>query len=216
MGAGTRRGRPGALGANGGKPGKPSGDLGVSDVASEFNADERSAARSSSPVTIAGVPFRRRVKDWDISLSMRALMRAQESAVARSNRLGARVQELEADQIEAAASGETEKEEALEGTIEELIGKSDEATVIAERTTYRLLALLLEPPEDAAESFDELDADVVDGFGVLKDESRDDSEATAWLARRLDSTDALVLARVLAGQREPDPQMTPSSGGSSS
>lgn len=211
---------PGRRGAPGGKAKRGNGPA-------PFDADGRRAARESSPVTIGGVAFNRRRKDWDTNLAMRSLMREQEQSVALSNRLAVRVQELEAEQLEHAAKGETEPEAELEATIRELLAKADAATVTAERTTYRLLALLLAPPEAAvlepagAHDYDdaELEAErarIRAGFGVRGDDEGDDSAAVEWLFPELDLEDALDLARELAGQREPDPQTTQSSGDSSS
>jgi seryl-tRNA synthetase len=175
-----------------------------------FNADERGAKREATPATIGGVRFSRRRKDWRVSRLMRQTMRAQEKAVAFSNRAHGRVAELEVAQAEAARDGDTAEEAKLEERIDELVDKADEATEEAETVTYRLLALLLVPPA-------EVDDDVelpADGFGpdaVADSREADVQDAVEWLQPRLDVEDAADLARDLTGSREPDPQPTPSS-----
>ena len=189
--------RPGALGRSAAKS--------AATTPAGFNADERSATRQATPVTIGGRAFRRLKKDWDVTRVMRRLMRLQESAIAKSGRLGRRIAELEAEQVEAAANGEDVREEELEQKIAELVTASDEATEDAELVTYRLIALLLEPTGEDAPA----------GFGVTDVDSEEWVPAVEFLQPELDVEDAAGLARELTGSQDQDPQPTPSSGSGS-
>lgn len=190
---------------------KPEHDTG----ARAFDADARRAEREGATATIEGVVFRRRRKDWGVSRGMRRLMREQESAVALGNRLRVRVSELEAEQVEAAAKGEDETVETLEGQITELVDRSDDATEDAELVAYRLLALLLVPPDEGTpEGFP------ADGWGPDEEggplAAEDAMPAVEFLQPALDVEDAAALARELTGSQEPDPPTTPSSESGSS
>lgn len=177
--------------------------------AEAFNADERATTRESTAVVIGGVTFRRRRKAWSVSRAMRQAMRDQEKAVALSNRIRTRVAEHEVKQIEAAQEGNDELEAELEGKIEDLITKADEATETAEVATYRLLALLLIP-----QLADGDDAQApMSGWGP--DGVEDAELAIAFLQDELDVEDAAGLAQELTGSAEPDPPETPSSGNGS-
>lgn len=179
-----------------------------------FNADERAAKRDNAPVTIDGVVFKRRRKVWAITRLMRQTMRAQEKAVAFSNRCHGRVAELEVRQAEAARDGDDAEESKLEEKIDELIAKADEATELAEVTTYRLLALLLVPPDEAPDVEPGDDVLPLAAFGpdAFEEDDLDTvDEAVEWLQPRLDAEDAAELAREMTGSREPDPPTTPSS-----
>jgi hypothetical protein len=193
----------------------------------EFDADARTKAREETPVVIAGVRFTRRKKDWKVSRAMRKLMRIQESALALNRRLRIRIAELDAEQVEAAAKGEDDKVAELEGQIDELVGKGDEATENGELVSYRLLALLLVPPAEAAEG-ETTDAATTaiaaagplprDAFGPGAGgplELEDVRPALEWLQPALDVEDAAALANDLSGSSEPDPPETPSSGSGS-
>lgn len=181
--------------------------------AATFDADERTQRRENTPVKIAGATFTRRRKDWGVSRAMRQAMRAQEKAIALSNRVRTRVAELEVKQAEAATEGDDAEEERLEGLIDDLVARADDATQDAELTTYRLLALLLVPPGDG---YGENNTPLV-GFGpdAVEDESAV-LQAIEFLQPALDVEDAADLARELTGTREPDPTTTPSSGTGSS
>lgn len=182
-------------------------------AANEFDADARTQARERTPVKIAGATFTRRRKDWDVSRAMRQAMRGQEKAVALANRVKTRVAELEVRQAEAAAEGDEDTENELETTIDALVAKADDATQEAEISSYRLLALLLVPPQ---EGYGEHNEQLV-GFGpdALEDENAV-QRAIAFLQPALDIEDAADLASELTGSREPDPTTTPSSGSGSS
>lgn len=175
--------------------------------ATEFDADARTAAREGTVVRIAGATFTRRRKDWQISRAMRQAMRSQEKQVALANRIASRIAELETEQAEAAVDGNDERELELEGKIDDLVNRADDAREEAELVTYRLLALLLIPPAKYGEDERELR-----GFGpdALEDEDAVDA-AIAFLQPALDVEDAAALARELTGSDEPDPQTTPSS-----
>lgn len=172
-----------------------------------FNADERSAKRERTPAVVGGVSFTRRRKDWDVNHAMRSLMREQEKSLAAAQRIRARVAEHEARQAEAAAKGEDEEEERLEGLIDDLIARADGKTTDAELASYRLLALLLIPPATLPE---ELPEHAAGGFGPEVEEEAVVMAAIDWLKPRLDVEDAAALATELSGSREPDPQTTPS------
>lgn len=177
-------------------------------TATEFDADARTAAREGTTVKIAGAKFTRRRKDWTISRAMRQAMRAQEKHLALANRVASRVAELEVEQAEAASDGNDEREAELESRIDELVKRADDAREAAELVSYRLLALLLVPPENG---YGEDNTPLV-GFGpdALEDEDAVD-QALAFLQPTLDVEDAGALARELTGSVEPDPQTTPSS-----
>lgn len=168
--------------------------------AQAFDAGARDSERQDTPAVIAGHTFKRRRKAWKVSRLMRTITRDQETAVALSHRIRVRVAELETEQLEAAAEGKDELEGELEGKIQALITRGDEATEAAELVTYRLLALLLVPAEDAE----------LEGFGPVEDPS-DADPAIHLLQEELDVEDAADLARELTGSVEPDPQETPSS-----
>jgi hypothetical protein len=180
--------------------------------AEAFDADARRAARETSPVTIEGVSFRRRRKDWGVTRLMRSLSRQQQDALSLVTRLRVRTSELEAEQIEAASKGEDRLEAELETTIRDLMTRADEATEDGEIITYRLLALLLVAPDDVEVPV-EVDGERVDAagaFGPVEDEA-DAEPAIAFLQPALDVEDAADLARELTGSAEPDPPATPSS-----
>lgn len=177
--------------------------------AKPFDADARRKTREDTPVVVAGLTFKRRRKAWAVTRAMRALMREQEAAVARATRVTARTAELEAEQIEAAAKGESEREEELERTIVGLVKSSDASREEAELATYRLIALLLVPPP-AEDSDDVPPRPAVAGFGPVDDPS-DAQPALELLLNELDAEDAFDLAQELSGEAEPDPQKTPSS-----
>lgn len=171
-----------------------------------FNADTRAAEREALPIVVGGRTFKRVRKDWEVSRAMRKFMRTQEREVARNNRLGRRIGELEAEQTEAARTGQTERETELEELIDGLVEDADEATEIAEWVTYRLLSLLMVIGDDGEQ---------IAGFGP--EHVDDDAEAAVkFLQRALDVEDAGAMARELTGSQEPDPQTTPSSGTGSS
>lgn len=180
-----------------------------------FDADARRSAREGTTVTIEGVAFRRRRKDWSVSRAMRRLMREQESAVALGNRLRIRVSELEAEQVEHAAKGEDDDVARLEGQISDLVDRGDDSTEDAELVTYRLLALLLVPPDEGTP-----DDFPTDGWGPSEDggplDADDAMPAVEFLQPALDVEDAADVARELTGSREPDPPTTPSSESGSS
>lgn len=170
-----------------------------------FNADERAQTRENTPVTIGGVEFTRRRKDWAVSRLMRKAMRDQEKAVALNARLRSRIVEHEVNQAEAARDGNDELETELEAKIEDLVERGDAATEAAELVTYRLLALLLKPPADR---------DDLDGWGpepILEHGPEASDPAVAFLQPALDVEDAAALAGELTGSDEPDPPTTTSS-----
>lgn len=173
-----------------------------------FDADERTKTRESTPVKIAGVTFTRRRKDWAVSRLMRMTMRDQEKLVARSSRLRNRIGELEAKQVEAAIDGDDTLEAELEQRIDDLVKAGDDATEAAEVVTYRLLALLLVPPDGG---YGEHNTPLV-GFGPDEAENEGNVEqAIAFLQPALDVEDAAALAAELSGSREADPTTTNSS-----
>jgi hypothetical protein len=189
-----------------------------------FDADRRRQEREDTPVTIGGVTFKRRRKVWTVTRLMRTITREQEAAVARATRLQARTAELEAEQIEAAAKGETGREEELERTIVELVAKADESREEGEVLTFRLIALLLVPPDVASDAAEDplstaAEALELDGVGPMAfraafgpvEDVEDAMPAVEFLQGELDDEDAIDVARELAGEVEPDPQMTPSS-----
>lgn len=179
-----------------------------------FNADERSGRRHGTPVVIGDVTFKRTVKVWNINLAMRRAMRDQETAVARSERIRARVTELEVEQIVAAQKGDTDREEELETEIVALVAKADESSVVAEIVSYRLLALLLEPPQKVEQTeggaATTVPHDDLGGFGLI-DDPQDAAPAIAWLQKHIDIEDATALAEELSGSVPPDPPTTSSS-----
>lgn len=176
--------------------------------ANGFDADRLTTEREKLPVKIAGATFTRRRKDWEVSRLMRQLMRSQEKHIASSNRVKARVAELEVEQMEAASDGNTTLEADLEAKIGELVERADEATEDAELASYRLVALLLVAPSDGYGEHNE----PLRGFGPddIDDESAIDA-AIGFLQPALDVEDVAALARELSGGQEPDPPTTSSS-----
>lgn len=182
-----------------GKAGALAARLDANRTPDPFDADERTKVRQAAPVIIAGETYNRRRKDWDTSRAMREVMRAQEKHVATSTRIRRRIAELEVDQIEAAASGDDEKETELEATIEALVLKADEATEHAELASYRIVELLLVPAS-----------------GDRAGEPLTENELVDTLKSAMDVEDVAALARELTGSDEPDPQETPPSDDGSS
>jgi hypothetical protein len=174
-----------------------------------FDADQRTHDRENTPVIIDGRTFLRARKDWATSRAMRSIMREQEKNVALANRLRIRVGELEVEQAEAATEADDDRELELEGKIDELVRKADDATEAAEIVSYRLLALLLIP-----QAYGE-DEEVLPGFGPVED-PEEAAPAIAFLQPALDVEDAANLANELTGSSEPDPPETPSSESGSS
>lgn len=114
-----------------------------------FNADQRANERETAPITIGGVIFHRRRKTWEVSRTMRNLMREQE----RASRHGDRVRR----QLDEAAP------DASDDEIAELERKLDEASDAADLAAYKIVALLLEAegggPPDLAHLQEHLDVD---------------------------------------------------------
>lgn len=183
-----------------------------------FDADQRTKTREETPVVIGGVTFNRRRKVWIVSRAMRQMMREQESALAKSNRIRARVSELELEQLEAAAEGKSDVEGELEDKIRALIAQADEETEVAELVSYRLLALLLIPTGKRLDPSTGVEHEL-EGFGsppAEEDPVAYAMPAVEFMQPELDVEDAAGLTEELTGSREPDPQGTPSSGSGSS
>lgn len=202
-----------------------------------FNADERAAQREQAPVVIAGVSFTRRRKDWLVTRGMRAIMREQENSVSLTNRLRARITELQAQQLEAVVAAEADAVDApagaeaaaddesrLEARIVGLIAQADEATERSELMSYRLLVMLLVPPVAPDGDAEDPLGDARHGFGPEAagyDDDIDGDEdavmaAIGFLQPALDTEDAIDLAHELTGSVEPDPAEDPSSATGSS
>lgn len=103
-----------------------------------YNADERSAAREKAPYVLGGVTFYRRRKNWSATRELRDLLRQQERAMIRQQRLRKQI-------VDAPADADEEGIFALEDQMDKLGDESDDAA-------YRIVALLLR--DEAGESPD--------------------------------------------------------------
>lgn len=154
-----------------------------------FDADGRAETREGAPITIGGLTFHRRRKSWEVTRELRSLLRRQERAGGRVDRLLARIDGL-TERIRGARDPEggwltrplTDDDEIdrIELEVTALEDKVDEARDEADEAAYEMIALLLR-----------------DGDGARPD--------TLHLKNSLDSEDAGDLAATLAGGGEPDP-----------
>lgn len=99
----------------------------------EFNADARAEAREQAPVTIGGQTFHRRRKTWEVTRSLRELLRRQERAGVKADRARKKIDALDADAPD-------EELFALEDQVDAATDEADEAA-------YEILALLLKAAE---------------------------------------------------------------------
>lgn len=110
----------------------------------DFDADARAEAREAADVTIGGVVYHRRRKNWEATRALRALLRAQERAGIRSQRARKKIDALDADAPD-------EDVEALEDEIDKATDDSDDAA-------YGIIALLLRDDDGQSPSTDVLKA----------------------------------------------------------
>lgn len=94
-----------------------------------FNADGRAAAREAAPVTVGGIDYHRRRKNWAVTRKLRALLRDQERAQTRADRARKALDELPIDTDEA--------------TLDQYEEKIDAAIDDSDNTAYEIIALLL-------------------------------------------------------------------------
>lgn len=107
-----------------------------------FDADSRAADRESADVTIGGSTYQRRRKNWEVTRSLRALLRDQERAGIRANRARKRIDALDPDAPD-------EDLFVLEDAVDKATDESDEAA-------YRIIALLLRDGDDLSPDVDHL------------------------------------------------------------
>lgn len=164
-----------------------------------FDADARAQLRADAVITIGERPFKRVKKTLEVSRELRKLIREQETNMAKATRTAARIGELEAEQLEAAADGKDELEAELEAKIGELVKGVDEAREVSEVVSFRIIALLLDEQAQTGDDAPELLAS--------------DEEAVDHLVGELDVNDAVVIANMLANGIDPNPQTTQATDG---
>lgn len=108
---------------------KPGSEFGPPRSRHEFDADARAANREAAAVTIGGIVYHRRRKNWAATRALRALLRKQERAAIAQQRARKRIDALDPD---APDSDLTELEDQIDAATDE----SDEAA-------YGIIALLL-------------------------------------------------------------------------
>jgi hypothetical protein len=125
---------------DGAKPGTAAPATGADKHA--FNADERASTREAAAVTIGEVVYHRRRKNWKVTRELRTLLRTQERAAVRQQRIGKQIDALDAE-------APIEELEALEAEQDRLGDESDEAA-------YGIIGLLLRSGEGESPSIDSL------------------------------------------------------------
>lgn len=165
-----------------------------------YNADARAKAREDAPITIGGQEFHRRRKSWEVTRELRQLLRAQEKASSRAERFRAQIDALTekirgvrdpdtGDWVKYPLTDEDEVAE-LEGKVDDLNDKVDEAILEGDNAAFEMIALLLRKENG--------------------DEAGGDRPDVEHLKRELDAEEAGELAAVLASGAEPleDPTQT--------
>jgi hypothetical protein len=174
----------------------------------DFNVDERARARESAAITIGGIDFHRRRKNWTVTRELRAVMRDQERAGARQQKAARDLDELDGTEIDrltyqlddSNVDGDSDRAKRWRAKLDRL--EADRAAL-----------------EDAGELDDELDKrrDALDAASEQSDDVayrmialllRDDDgnpPTTDFLKDELDVADVGELASKLAGGGEPDP-----------
>lgn len=122
----------------------PGSQFGPARSKHDFDADARAADREAAAVTIGGIVYHRRRKNWEATRALRALLRRQERAAIASNRARKRIDALDAD----APDDDLAK---LEDQIDAATDESDEAA-------YGIIALLLRTDDGAGPDIDHLKA----------------------------------------------------------
>lgn len=162
-----------------------------------FDADGRAKVREGAPITIGDQVFHRRRKNWAVTRELRVLLRTQERAASKAQRLRARVAAL-SEKIRGSQdpqTGEWLKEpisddaeiDRIEAEVETLEGQIDQAADESDEAAFAMIALL------------------------LRKDGSDDHPDVDHLKESLDSEDAGDLAANLAGGAEPDPTPEPTS-----
>jgi hypothetical protein len=175
-----------------------------------FDADGRADAREGAPITIGGKTFHRRRKNWSVTRALRALLRLQEKAGNKSERLraqidahtekirGVRDPKNPGEWLKAPLDDDAEVEK-IEGQVEDLQAKVDVAQDEGEEAAFQMIALLLK------------DDDGVPLWSEKPEESKTpaeldlEGEYRQHLKDSLDSEDAADLATSLAGGKVEDP-----------
>lgn len=165
-----------------------------------FDADGRAKAREDAAITIGEKVFHRRRKSWEITRTLRKLLRRQERSGGKQERLRARIDALteEIRGVQDPKTGawikqpitEEDRIEEIEVQVEVLQDEAEEAILDGDEAAYELIALLLRDDEGQNPDLEH-----------LKDS--------------LDVEDAGDLAVTLSGGGEPaaDPTTTPTSSG---
>jgi len=145
-------------GPDGAKPGQEV--LDAPDRRYAFDADGRAKTREDAPVTIGGMVFHRRRKNWEATRSLRKLLRVQELEGGRAERFRARISALtqEIRGVRDAETGEwtrppladEQRIEQIEAQVDELNEKVDECDVESDQAAYEIIALLLRTEEGAS------------------------------------------------------------------
>ena len=167
-----------------------------------YDADAKAKEREDAPVTIGGREFRRVKKSWDVTRTLRRLLRVQERSSEKITRLEAQ-KEAKAEKIRGVRDIDTggwetppmfdEDEIAkLDAEVEALDDQVDKLSEESDQAAYDMIRLLLRDPA------------APDGA-----EAKPDDE---FLKQHLDASEAAELVRLLTSGAEPDPiAPTPSS-----
>jgi hypothetical protein len=118
-----------------------------------FDADGRAKTREDACITIGDIVFHRRRKNWEVTRELRTLLRLQERAGSRSERLRARISALTTE-IRGIQDTETaewtrlplddeERIHEIEAQVDKLDGEVDAADTESDQAAYELIALLL-------------------------------------------------------------------------
>lgn len=131
-----------------------------------FNADERAEAREAAPITIGEVVFHRRRKNWEVTRALRKLLRVQERAGNKAQRLRARISALtiEIRGVQDQQTGEWTRPplddeariDAIDAQVEELETQVDAADLEADTGAYEIIALLIQGDDGNAPDVEHL------------------------------------------------------------
>lgn len=192
------------------QPDGPGGDPVPPTDKHAFDADGRAQAREDAPITIGGKEFHRRRKNWSVTRALRSLLRVQEKAGNKSERLRAQI-DAHTEKIRGVRDPEKPGEwlkppldddaevEKIEAEVEKLQEQVDVVQDEGEEAAFQMIALLLK------------DADGVPLWSEKPDEQKKDADRkleadySQHLKDSLDSEDAADLATSLAGGKVEDP-----------
>jgi hypothetical protein len=128
-------------------PGMPDGAApgtayGAAESKHDFDADARARARESADVTIGGIVYHRRRKNWDATRALRRLLREQEHAIIKTQRLRKKIDALDPD--------------APDDEVFALEAEIDEQTDVSDEKAYGIIVLLLRDGDGQSPSVDHL------------------------------------------------------------